>query len=57
MDNELKERIRQHFTKGELVEFLPISLSDLIDLCEDSIMDNYSDVVDEIWFEFDDDTV
>jgi len=51
MKTEFWERVRQHFTKGELVEFLPISMSDLMDLLEYHIDANYEDLVSECCFE------
>lgn len=52
MTEELRERLRQHFTKGELVEFLPLTMTDLIEKLDDEIMDNYADIVSELCFEF-----
>lgn len=54
--DELRERIRQHFTPAELVEFLGISHDTLWEALTDDITDNYKELVEETCFEFDNDT-
>lgn len=54
--DELRERCRQHFTAAEFVEFLGIDFSTLWDSFDDLVEERYSDIVEEVCFEFESDT-
>lgn len=53
--DELRERCRQHFTAGELADFLGIGVGELFDAFPELIEINYKELVEETCFEFDDD--
>ena len=53
--DELQKKTEQHFTIGELAEFLGLSVEDLFDRFEDVIEANYTKLVEEVCFEFEED--
>lgn len=55
MYGEFFKRVRQHFTPAELVDFLDISFNDVWDNFQTTIMDHYTELVDEVCFTIDGD--
>lgn len=45
-------QLEKHFSAGELVEYLDLSVRDLVDKLRDEIMACYSSLVTETCFEF-----
>lgn len=57
--DELKEKIKQHFTVAEFVEFLDLDFDDIFDYCDSNriIEMNYGAIASEVCFEFEEEEV
>lgn len=55
MPDEFIQKLKQHFTAAELVEFLCIPMSELVELLSDQIENNYEDLAEEVCFDFEED--
>lgn len=53
LSEEFKQAVALRFEPGELIDFLQISMTEIIDLFEWEIHDRYVDVLKELRNEFD----
>lgn len=54
ISEEFKSQLERHFTAGELVEFIGLTVHELCDKMEDRLRENYIALVEETCFSFDD---
>lgn len=52
---ELKRRVEQHFTAGELADFLDLDVDQILDAFPLIVSREYANIVDEVCFELDED--
>jgi hypothetical protein len=53
ISEEFKSQLERHFTAGELVEFMGLTVHELCDKLEDRLRENYIALVEETCFSFD----
>lgn len=55
LDRELKNAIIAYFEGYELVEYMQVSVEDIIELLEEHVLDNITDIKEEIGYNNDTD--
>lgn len=53
ISEEFKSQLERHFTAGELVEFMGLTVHELCDRLEDKLRESYIALVEETCFSFD----